>query len=198
MKLKSAFVLFFATFQCASAEYQLTRVSEGWYIPWGLQFIDKDTLVVTEKNGLISQLDLKSKQRTALFEVPNLDDGGQGGLLDVAQSPINPKQLYFTYSKETDSGSATTLASATLNANQLTNWQDMLVTSAQSDTGRHFGSRITFDDDGHLFLSLGDRGERDNGQNTNNQAATILRLNLDGTIPSDNPFTNENDVDNAI
>jgi len=74
---------------------------------------------------------------------------------------------------------------------QLSQWQDLLVTRSASRTGRHFGSRIAFDSQGHVFFGIGDRGERDNGQDLNTHAATIIRLNLDGSIPKDNPFAGQ-------
>lgn len=69
-------------------------------------------------------------------------------------------------------------------------WQELLVTKSTSGTSRHFGSRIAFDDRGHLFFGIGDRGERDYAQNLSNHAGAILRLNLDGSVPDDNPFVN--------
>lgn len=85
---------------------------------------------------------------------------------------------------------ATTLARARLNGNQLEQWQDLLISDSTSSTSRHFGSRIAFDDRGHLFFTIGDRGHRPNGQELGNHAATVIRLTLDGQIPADNPFIN--------
>jgi len=176
------------SFHSFSADFQVSKIASGFKIPWGLQFIDKQTLIITEKNGAIYQLSLTDGQRHKLFDVPLVDDGGQGGLLDVALSPKDKHQLYFTYSQATKAGAATTLAYARYENGAISQWTDLLVTSAESDTGRHFGSRIAFDGNGHLFMTLGDRGERDNGQDLSNHAATILRLNLDGSVPQDNPF----------
>ena len=83
---------------------------------------------------------------------------------------------------------------AKLQNNKLINWNDLFISQAFSDTSRHFGSRITFDEEGHLYFSIGDRGVRENSQNLSNHAGSIIRLNLDGSIPSDNPFINKKDA----
>ncbi len=178
--------------------YQVTKIAEGLYIPWGMAFVDENTLILNEKNGSISKIDIESGQKTPLFQVANVYEGGQGGLLDVAQSPIDANTFYFTYSKNVQDGSAVTLASATYSGKSLTQWKDLIITDSVEDSGRHFGSRITFDDDGHLYFGIGDRGNRDNGQNAKNHAAAILRLNLDGTVPNDNPFVDNDKVRNEI
>ena len=65
------------------------------------------------------------------------------------------------------------------------------MTRSSSESGHHFGSRIAFDGRGHVYFSVGDRGERDNAQDLMNHAGAILRLNLDGSIPPDNPFISQ-------
>ncbi len=65
---------------------------------------------------------------------------------------------------------------------------DLLITTSSTDTTRHFGSRIAFDNEGHVFFTVGDRGERPNGQDLSTHAGSVIRLNQDGTVPKDNPF----------
>ncbi|WP_117233876.1 PQQ-dependent sugar dehydrogenase [Vibrio maerlii] len=178
--------------------YSVTAVASGLYIPWGIEFVDNNTLIINEKNGTISKIDISSGSKQPLYSVSELYEGGQGGLLDIARSPIVPEQYYFTYSKNTSEGSTVVLAAATLNGNKLTDWQDLLITDASEDSGRHFGSRISFDDEGYLYFGVGDRGNRDNGQDTNNHAASILRLKLDGSTPTNNPFVNDDSIRDEI
>ena len=111
-------------------------------------------------------------------------------MLDVAIGPnyADTGWIYFTYSKPSKSEAATTLARARLNQHRLIDWQDLLVTDSATGTRRHFGSRIAFDDKGHVFFGVGDRGERDMAQDLSNHIGTIMRLNLDGSVPADNPF----------
>ena len=118
-------------------------------------------------------------------------------MLDVATGPDYTTRdwLYFTYSKSTVSGAVTTLARAKRRGNQLSGWQELLVTDSATSGYRHFGSRIAFDQQGHVFFGVGDRGERDSAQDLSSHAGTIMRLRLDGSIPDDNPFLSR---DNAL
>ena len=177
--------------------WQAKKIADGLILPWGLTYLDENTLLLTERSGIIKQLNLKTGQHHALFKVPNVWDKGQGGLLDIAKSPFNANTVYFTYSKNINGQGATTLALANYQQGKLTNWQDLLVTSSLSDTGRHFGSRITFDNNS-VYFSIGDRGVRDNGQDTQTHAGSILRLTPSGQVPNDNPFVNNNKILNEI
>ena len=180
-----------------SPGYQLEKVSSGFSVPWGMTFISETDLLITEKTGQLKKLNLSTKTIEKISGLPKIAVMGQGGLLDVKAAPNFDKSqlVYFTYSKPVNSDeAATTLARARLKGNQLTEWQDLLVTLSASDNGRHFGSRIAFDDQGHVFFSVGDRGDRNNGQNLKTHAATIIRLNLDGSIPKDNPFVSNKDA----
>ncbi|MGR5234141.1 PQQ-dependent sugar dehydrogenase [Vibrio rotiferianus] len=171
-------------------EYRANEMANGFQIPWGIEFLDDQRVIVNEKNGTISLLDITSGKPQTLFKAPSVNSSGQAGLLDVALAPNTDKknpQLFFTYSKQTSEGNTVALATAQLKSNQLVGWKDIFVADAITDTGRHYGSRIAFVD-GKVYFSIGDRGERDNGQNTQNHAGSILRLNLDGSVPKDNPF----------
>lgn len=178
------------SFPTYSATYQAKEIASGFQVPWGIEFLDPQRAVVNEKNGTISLLNVESGKRETLFTVSGVSNIGQAGLLDVALAPNADKQnpqLFFTYSKRTEKGNTVALATATLAQNALVGWKDLFVADAITDTGRHFGSRIAFVDD-KVYFSIGDRGERDNGQNRQNHAGSILRLNLDGSVPADNPF----------
>jgi glucose/arabinose dehydrogenase len=133
---------------------------------------------------------IKKSTSVSLSGTPEVVAEGQGGMLDVAIGPNYSSDgwIYFTYSKPSKSEAATTLARARLHRDRLVDWQDLLVTDTATDARRHFGSRIAFDDQGHVFFGVGDRGERDMAQDLDNHIGTIMRLNLDGSVPDDNPF----------
>jgi aldose sugar dehydrogenase len=170
--------------------YEVDKVVEGLDIPWGMTFLGDTELLFTEKNGRISILDTTSGKVKILRTSITVFDRGQGGLLDVAGEPgyKTGDWLYFTYSRPQGNKAATTLARARLSGDQLIDWSDLLVTRPAAGADHHFGSRIAFDGRGHLFFSIGDRGERENGQDLASHAGSILRLNLDGSVPDDNPF----------
>lgn len=190
MRTITATLLACLAFSIDAADYRANEVANGFQIPWGIEFLDKQQMIVNEKNGTVSLFNIASGKQQTLFKVPNVNTRGQAGLLDVAlvpnTAPQNP-QLFFTYSKRTDKGNTVALATAQLKNNQLVGWKDVFVADAITDTSRHYGSRIAFVDD-KVYFSIGDRGERDNGQDTQTHAGTILRLNLDGSVPQDNPF----------
>jgi len=159
-------------------------------IPWGMTFIDRQRLLVSERSGRLRLVDLQKRSTSMLDGLSEVVAEGQGGLLDVAIGPDFERDgwIYFTYSKPHQEEAATTLARARLDGLRLVDWQDLLVTDSATSHRRHFGSRIAFDQQGHLFFGIGDRGERDEAQNLGNHIGSIIRLNLDGSVPVDNPF----------
>lgn len=180
--------------QSAGVRLKLEKVAQGLGIPWGLAFLSPSKLLVTERDGsirlLILNSDLKLSDNIKLLNSPQVMANGQGGMLDVA-IPRNYQSsgwIYFTYVKEIDEQGSTVLARAKLNNNSFTQWQELLVSKSRTSTSYHFGSRIAFDNQGHVYFGIGDRGERPNAQDLTNHAGSIIRLNLDGSIPKDNPF----------
>jgi len=170
--------------------FKLEQIADDLGIPWGIAFLNENEIMFTERQGAIKIIELDSLRITSLQGLPDIAVKGQGGMLDVATGPDYADQgwIYFTYTKHSASGLVTTLARARRDTDRLNNWQDLLTSDSGTDTGRHFGSRIAFDSAGHVFFSIGDRGVRDNAQNLGNHAGTIMRLNLDGSIPEQNPF----------
>jgi glucose/arabinose dehydrogenase len=179
-----------AIVQSRDARFQLEELAAGLGVVWGMTFVGPDELLFTERQGKVKKLSPATGKIEEIAGAPEVWASGQGGLLDVAvQRDYAPGDwIYFTYSKPRGSGAATTLGRARLAGLQLRDWQDLLVTKAVSDSGNHFGSRIVFDGSGHLFFSVGDRGERTHAQDPTNHAGSILRLHLDGRVPADNPF----------
>jgi len=171
-------------------EYKLETVVSNLGKVWGMTYLNEKEVIFTQTNGEIGILNLEKKDIKYLLNTPTVYHKGQGGLLDVQKSPNFEKDrtLYFTYVKEVNKKGVTTLAKAKLINNELQDWKDLLITKSESNTSRHFGSRITFDEEGHLYFTVGDRGVRPNGQDLTTHAGTVIRLNLDGTIPKDNPF----------
>ncbi len=186
------FVFVFLAGKSDESEYTVEEVVSGQGVIWGMAFLSPDELIVTERSGNIKTIHLTTKKIIEIKGAPKVWTKGQGGMLDVAvpQDYDSSGWIYFTYSKEINNQGATTLARARLQGNQLKDFFELLVTDSATETSRHFGSRIAFDQKGHVFFSVGDRGVRPNGQNRFNHAGTIIRLNLDGSVPEDNPFVN--------
>ncbi len=179
--------------QSENMAIKLEQVADGFSIPWGLSFTSENKLLVTERSGAVKLLNIGNGQVRLLKNTATVLAQGQGGLLDVAVSPNykNDGWIYFTYVKDVDidSEGATVLARAKLVDDTFNSWQELLVTKSATTKSRHFGSRIAFDTNGHVFFGVGDRGVRDNAQNMTNHAGSIMRLNLDGSVPIDNPYS---------
>jgi glucose/arabinose dehydrogenase len=168
-------------------------LATGLGIPWGMAIMPDNTLLISQREGRLSRLNLNSGSLTDVTGLPAIKVSGQGGLFDVALSPdyANDRWVYFSYSKDISGQGATTLSRAKLVGNSLISWQDLLITKSTTDTHYHFGGRITFDNKEHVFLSVGERGFRPTAQDRSTHAGSILRLNLDGSIPADNPFVDD-------
>lgn len=178
--------------QSEGMKYQVELITQNLGgIPWGMAFTSENELFITFISGRMILFDINTKKSTTITGMPeNPLYQGQGGLMDVALSPNfeNDNFLYFTYVKNINNQGATTLARAKFTNSTLMHWEDLLVTKSTSNTSRHFGSRITFDEAGHLYFGIGDRGERPSAQDLSNHNGSIIRLDLNGKTLSNNPF----------
>jgi glucose/arabinose dehydrogenase len=174
----------------AATAFKTEPVAEVSGVPWGLAQLDENKLIYTLRDGKVGLLSIKDGSTKLLEGFPDVATYGQGGMLDVAVRPdyAEGDWIYFTYSKMHKGFPETTLARAVLKDTKLKDWQDLLITQAESKSGNHFGSRIAFDDESHVYFGVGDRGERDSAQDLKTHAGTIIRLNIDGSVPEDNPF----------
>ena len=186
--------------QSQAVTFALERVIDGLGIPWGMAFITDNQVLVTEREGRISLLDTASGKRSTLQGAPPVMADGQGGMLDVAVPPDFKRGdwIYFTFVRDKANQGVTVLARAKLARNKLVDWQDLLETRSATNTTYHFGSRITFDETGHVYFGVGDRGVRPNSQDLTNHAGTIMRLKRNGSVPKDNPYVGQANVLPAI
>ena len=194
MKTILIILISFNLLYSTSYNFQQKKIFSTNSVIWGMDFIDEDKIIISLKEGAFIIFDLKRNRviKKINFEVFNV---GQGGLMDVKISPNfqNDSTLFFTYTKEVFPYGETTLAKAKFKNDNLYDFEDILVTQSFSTTGYHFGSRITFDEKNHIYFGIGDRGIRNDAQNLLRHNGTILRLNLDGSVPKDNPFVNNKD-----
>lgn len=181
--------------QSEKVTFSLEEIVNGLGVPWGLAFIGDTQLLITEREGNIRLLDTQRKTLTRIQGAPAVLAEGQGGLLDVAV-PSDFKAgdwIYFTFVRDRGGEGVTVLARAKLQSNKLVQWQDLLETRSATDTGRHFGSRIAFDEKGYVYFGVGDRGERPTAQDRSNHAGSVMRLFRDGRVPPDNPYVQRGD-----
>ncbi|NNE58868.1 MAG: hypothetical protein HKN36_12240 [Hellea sp.] len=159
--------------------------------PWGFVFLDENTLLITEKDGKLLRVET-SGTKTEIKGIPEVKSSGQGGLLDVALDPDYSENgwIYLTFSHGMSGKSMTKLVRGKIEGNQWVNEETLFEAKVQHyvSGGRHFGSRITFDAEGRLYFSIGDRGQKEQAQDIGVPNGKIHRINRDGSIPEDNPF----------
>lgn len=170
-------------------------------VPWGMAFLPDGSMLVTEITGDL--IHFKDGKKTMVSNVPKVYKRGQGGLLDVAVHPDyeNNGWIYISYASDegNEKGGHTALMRAKLKDNALVDNDVLYKATPNTTKGQHFGSRIVFDNDGYLFLSIGERGDRDtNPQDITRDGGKVYRFNDDGSIPKDNPFVGKDGAKTAI
>ncbi|AHE97266.1 PQQ-dependent sugar dehydrogenase [Thioalkalivibrio paradoxus] len=189
--------------------YQTEVVIDGFQHAWGIAFLpspNDDLALVTERPGQLHLVNLETESATAIAGGPEVAAVGQGGLLDVAVYPdFGPGQkwVYLSYSAahpENHQQYATHVARARLNLaeGRLEEKEVLLVATPFSPSIAHFGSRLAFDDQWRLYITSGDRGERDAAQALDSGWGKTLRIERDGRIPADNPFADEPGITAAV
>jgi glucose/arabinose dehydrogenase len=169
--------------------------------PWGFTFLSDNSILLTEKYGKL--IHFKNGKKIEIKGLPEIYVRGQGGLLDIELHPDykNNNWIYFTYAspKGEGRGGNTAIMRAKIKNNTLVEKQLLYMATPNSTRGQHFGSRIVFDDEGFLYFTIGERGDRDtNPQDITRDCGKVYRLHEDGTIPEDNPFYNKSNAKKAI
>ena len=175
--------------ELGSIDYQI--VTSGLEHPWSLAFLPDGRYLVSERPGRLRVIEADGRLNPqAVGGLPAIKASGQGGLLDVVLHPDfeQSRWVYFSYNEAGPSGMGTAVARGRLRGMRLHETQVLFRLMPKSSTGRHFGSRLVFDRQGYLFITLGDRGERPRAQDLADHAGSVIRLHDDGRIPSDNPF----------
>lgn len=170
-------------------------IAEGLRNPWGLDFLPNGEAIVTERPGRMRILSADGLS-DPIEGVPEVAARGQGGLLDVVAAPDfeTSNLIFFSFSEPGRGGAGTAVARARLvrdgggsGAARLEDVEVIFSMAKKTNVTRHFGSRLVFAPDGTLFVTTGDRGERDRAQDMQDHAGAIIRINTDGSIPADNP-----------
>ena len=173
-------------------------------ILWGFTWLPDGRMLATVKDGRFLLID--GENSTEISGVPEVRDAGQGGLLDVLldQDFASNRYVYLTWSRSEDGGEKgfTSVGRGRLSddGTQLENFTSLYDGGPATDKGQHYGSRMVWGpEDGHLYFTIGDRGNRDeNPQDTTRDGGKVYRIAADGSIPSDNPFVNAPNAKTAI
>ncbi|MEO1549099.1 MAG: PQQ-dependent sugar dehydrogenase [Pseudomonadota bacterium] len=181
-------VLALAAAGWAQAQTVTKRLS-GLDEPWAIGFLPSGGLLVTERDGRL--LLASDGQMRTVRGVPRVAANGQGGLLDVAVARdfAQSQTIFLTYAEPVRGGARTALASARLDESggRLSDLQVLFAQEGPRNGGRHFGSRVVEAADGTLFVTVGDRGARNEAQNTQVHSGKVVRVSREGAVPADNP-----------
>jgi glucose/arabinose dehydrogenase len=159
--------------------------------PWSVAFLPDGRMLVTERAGrlrLVGQ-DFRLDPKP-IAGLPDVVSQGQGGLFDVVLHPEYAQNgwIYWSYNAPGAGGWGTALARGKLQGSRMTEVQVLFSMQPKTRSSQHFGGRIVFDKAGMLYLTLGDRGDKDRAQKLDDHAGSVIRLHDDGRVPADNPF----------
>ena len=184
--MKKFFIIILLSFNISSLslaeDYKFTKITD-LENPWGSSFINKNELIVTEKSGKIKIINIKSKKISEVEHNLNFLDYGQGGLLDIL---FKDNFVYISYSENRGNWKSSTSIAKTKFDKIRLDFKNIFQAEPPIDSGYHFGSRLVIKDN-YLFASAGERGQGMIAQDPTNHPGSIIRINLDGSIPIDNP-----------
>lgn len=190
------------TFETETGAIQVSTIASGLSHPWAIAFLPGDGgMLVTERPGNLRRIGSDGSVSEPVEGVPEVDARGQGGLLDVALDPQfqENRLVYLSFAEAGEGGNGTAVARGRLNED-LSALEDVEIIFSQQpkvQSRAHFGSRLVFDGEGHLYVTLGERSQakfRGQAQNLDSHLGKIVRINPDGSVPDDNPFVGQDDT----
>lgn len=187
-----------------------TKIAEGLEHPWGMAWLPNKNILITERPGRLRIVREGKLDPQAITGVPEVFAVTHGGLLDISLHPdfAENSLVYFTYADGDQSANRTKVARAVFDGTALTDWTDIFEVNLAKPGGQHFGSRIVWLADKTMLVAFGDGGNpplslngeliRQQAQNLSSHLGSVVRINDDGTIPEDNPFSDRPEADPAI
>jgi len=185
-------------YYAAHHDYRVVTVAEGLLRPYSMAWLPSGDMLVTEMPGQLRIVRDGLLLPEAVPGVPEVFYTGQGGLFEVIPHPnfSENRWIYLSYAKEEGDTSVTAVVRGRLENDRLSNVVEIF--SPQAAGFGHYGGKIVFDDEGYLFLTLGERQAPARGdltahpaQDLSNHHGVIVRLNDDGSVPDDNPFVDQ-------
>lgn len=180
---------------------EVTTLTQGLEHPWALAFLpDRQGMLVTERPGNLRLVSLDGKLSAPISGVPDVWAKGQGGLLDVVLSPDfrQDRTVYLSYAegggKGDKAGTAVGRGQLSADLKTLENFKVIFRQEPKLSVSNHFGSRLVFDRDGYLFITLGENNDRPTAQDLDKLQGKVVRIYPDGRVPDDNPFVGQNGV----
>ena len=202
---KAIFLSAFCTLACFSAlaqdkaqfvqsekhAFRISSLVTGLENPWSVAFLPDGRFLITERAGRLRLVSSDFKLDPKPIDgLPEVVSHGQGGLFDVVLHPQYAQNgwIYWAYNAPGPGGWGTALARGKLLGQRMTDVQVLFSMQPKTRSGFHFGGRIVFDQAGFVYLTLGDRGDKDRAQKLDDHAGSVIRLHDDGRVPDNNPF----------
>lgn len=182
--------------ESSKGKYKAEVVLEGLESPWAIVPMPDGRIFITERPGRLRVVENDAMRPAQVPGVPRVSSLGQGGLLDMTLHPDfgSNRLVYLAYTVDSDAGLMTRIARFKETPEGLKEMKVIFPGFPGSDKPKHFGSRVVFGLDGKLYFTLGERGEGRRAQDLMDLNGKTLRLNDDGTFPSDNPFVGRKDA----
>jgi len=182
--------------------YEVQLLTEDLRSPWGAVMLPDGRLLVTEKAGMMRIVDVNSGQvGEAITGIPEVDDRGQGGLLGLTLAPDfeSSRMVYWTFAERVKEGNHTAVAKGRLADNEarIEDAQVIYRATPTYDGKLHYGGRVVFDENGDLFVSIGERSDRETrvkAQDLQVSIGSIIHITTEGEPVSDNPFIDSDDA----
>ena len=180
-----------ALVQSEKHAFRISSLVTGLENPWSVAFLPDGRFLITERAGRLRLVSSDFKLDPKPIDgLPEVVSHGQGGLFDVVLHPQYAQNgwIYWAYNAPGPGGWGTALARGTLQGQRMTDVQVLFSMQPKTRSGFHFGGRIVFDQAGFVYLTLGDRGDKDRAQKMDDHAGSVIRLHDDGRVPDNNPF----------
>ena len=183
-KIILIFLIYFLQFlNLSSNEHKLEEIIKGLNNPWSLSFMTEEDVLITEKSGSLLKINLTNKKINKFTHNLNILEDGQGGLLEVL---FKNNEIYVSYTENRGGGKSSTSVAKALIKNSNLNFKNIFRAEPPINSGYHFGSRLVIKDN-HLFITAGERGKGMIAQDARKHPGSIIRINLEGSIPNNNP-----------
>ncbi len=181
-----------ASLATAAADYQMETIASGLHHPWSVAQLPDGGLLVTERRGKLLHISGDGSRRQEISGVPATFLAGQGGFFDIVLHPefATNQLVYLAYARGDRDANGTAIWRARLEGNSLVDGSDILWVADKKNTPQHYGGRLLFLPDTSLLLTTGDGFDfREQAQDPRNEMGKVLRINDDGSVPVDNPFS---------
>ena len=172
-----------------SSDYIIELVAENLYVPWSIVFTDSSRMLFTERSGNLRVILNGVLEEKPLKVFEEVSSEGEEGLMGLALDPEykNNKLIFVSYAYLKNNEMKVKVLRYKDNGNELT--EEKLIIDNLPAERYHAGCRLKFGPDNKLYITTGDAGEKELAQNINTLYGKILRINSDGSIPSDNPYS---------